>query len=170
MRNAITLVLVFLSQAGWAQDWEDRHAFNENGASTTLRIISSTDTALFAPLIEAFIASNPDVAIEYLVTGTADIDRRLRETPEEFDIVVSSAMDLQLKLTNDGYALPIEDIRYPPWAEWRSESQQSGRITARVPQMDRRQSMLHPLQTIRWLYPVVSRRHAQCATGTRRTK
>ncbi len=119
MRNLIALGLIWLCQVGWAQDWEDRQIFNETQATTSLRVISSTDTDLFAPLIEAFVASNPDVAIEYLVTGTADIDRRFREEPGAFDIAISSAMDLQLKLTNDGYALALEDLSHPAWAQWR---------------------------------------------------
>ena len=119
MRNLIALGLILLAQTGWAQDWEDRQVFNPANAATTLRIISSTDTDLFAALLEAFVGKNPDVAIEYLVTGTADIDRRFRDAPEAFDIAISSAMDLQLKLTNDGYALALENLAHPPWAEWR---------------------------------------------------
>ena len=119
MRYLVTLALLVLSNAGWAQEWEDRQVFNANGATSTLRIISSTDTDLFAPLIEAFVSRNPKIAIEYLVTGTAEIDRRFRAAPEAFDIAISSAMDLQLKLTNDGYALALESVSHPPWAEWR---------------------------------------------------
>lgn len=119
MRYLVALTLTFLSQAAPAADWEDRQRFGTAPAKEALRIISSTDTDLFAPLIEAFVASNPAVSIEYLVTGTADIDRRFRAAPEAFDIAISSAMDLQLKLTNDGYALPLENVPHPPWAEWR---------------------------------------------------
>ena len=119
MRNLIALALIVLCHASLAQDWEDHQVFNEGAATATLRIISSTDTDLFAPLIEAFVVRNSDVAIEYLVTGTADIDTRFRETPSAFDIAISSAMDLQLKLTNDGYALPLEGVSHPYWAEWR---------------------------------------------------
>ena len=119
MRNLIAFVLIFLCHAGWAQDWEDRKIFKDPGATTTLRIVSSTDTDLFAPLIEGFVDRNPDIAIEYLVTGTADIDRRFRKTPDAFDISVSSAMDLQFKLTNDGYALELESVSHPAWAQWR---------------------------------------------------
>ena len=119
MRNLIALGLIWLAQFGWAEEWEDRQVFDDGGATTTLRIISSTDTDLFAPLIEAFVARNPDIAIEYLVTGTADIDRRFRKTPDAFDIAISSAMDLQFKLTNDGYALELESVSHPAWAQWR---------------------------------------------------
>lgn len=119
MRYLVVLILLCLGHAGWAQDWEDRQVFEGASASASLRIISSTDTDLFAPLIEAFLARNPDIAIEYLVTGTADIDRRFRKAPEAFDIAISSAMDLQLKLTNDGYALALKDVSHPDWAVWR---------------------------------------------------
>ena len=119
MRNLITLALIVFCSAVWSQEWEDRKLFNKDGATTNLRIISSTDTDLFGPLVEEFVNQNTDVSIEYLVTGTADIDRRFRATPEAFDIVVSSAMDLQFKLTNDGYALALEGISHPAWAQWR---------------------------------------------------
>ena len=119
MRNLIALILLVMAQAVWAQDWEDRRIFNDGGAQNPLRIISSTDTALFAPLIETFVARNPDIAIEYLVTGTADIDTRFRQAPDAFDIAISSAMDLQFKLTNDGYALALANVAHPPWAQWR---------------------------------------------------
>ncbi len=119
MRFSLALVFLLFGHAGVAQDWEDRQVFNEAAASTTLRIISSTDTDLFAPLIEAFVAANQDVAIEYLVTGTADIDRRFRKDPAAYDIAISSAMDLQLKLTNDGFALALENVSHPALAEWR---------------------------------------------------
>ena len=119
MRHLIALGLIVLCHAGWAQGWEDRQVFNAAEATTTLRIISSTDTHLFAPLIEAFVSRHPEIAIEYLVTGTADIDRRFRSTPDAFDIAISSAMDLQFKLTNDGYALELEGVSHPAWAEWR---------------------------------------------------
>ena len=120
MRGLVALGLLLLAQTGWAEEWEERRTFNTAaGTETTLRVLSSTDTDLFAGLLDAFVAINPDVAIEYLVTGTADIDRRFREAPGDFDIAISSAMDLQFKLTNDGYALALEDLTHPPWAEWR---------------------------------------------------
>ncbi|WP_341368181.1 ABC transporter substrate-binding protein [Yoonia sp. BS5-3] len=119
MRYLIALVICLASSLGWAQDWEDQHIFNADGATASLRILSSTDTDLFAPLIEAFVARNSSVSIEYLVTGTADIDQRFREAPGAYDIVISSAMDLQLKLANDGFARPLETDGHPTWAQWR---------------------------------------------------
>lgn len=119
MRYVIALVLIVLCHAGWAQEWEDRRIFNEGAEMIHLRIISSTDTDLFAPLIEAFVAEYPEIAIEYLATGTTDLDRHLRADPEAYDIAISSAMDLQLKLVNDGFALELAEISHPSWAQWR---------------------------------------------------
>jgi iron(III) transport system substrate-binding protein len=120
MRNFITLIFILFPVFAPAQDWEDQQIFNESAAGAQLRVISSTDTALIAPLIESFVAVRRDISVEYLVTGTADIDRRFREKPADFDIAISSAMDLQLKLVNDGFAERLPDISHPDWAEWRN--------------------------------------------------
>lgn len=119
MRYCFALALLVLAQATFAQDWEDRQIFNEAAEGARLRIISSTDTDLFVQPIRAFIAQNPGISIEYLVTETATLDKRIRATPEAFDLAISSAMDLQLKLVNDGFALPVEGTAHPAWAQWR---------------------------------------------------
>lgn len=118
MRFLIALILSLLPQLGAAQDWEDRRVFNEGAEGAPLRVISSTDTVLFAPFIEDFVAKNPSISVEYLVSGTADIYERVRATPDAFDVVISSAMDLQLKLANDGFALPLDNMPVAHWAQW----------------------------------------------------
>ncbi|WP_027257768.1 ABC transporter substrate-binding protein [Leisingera aquimarina] len=102
-----------------AQTWEDQQLFNEAAPSQTLRILSSTDTAFFSPIIEDFLEETPGWSVEYLVTGTADISRVLQQDPEGYDVVISSAMDLQVKLVNDGFALKLADISHRDWAQWR---------------------------------------------------
>ena len=82
MRYFITLALWLLGTATWALDWEDRQVFGSAEAPSMLRIISSTDTDLFVPIIQSFLTTNPNVSIEYLVTGTADLDTRFREAPK----------------------------------------------------------------------------------------
>ncbi len=118
MRYLIALILTLLASVCAAEEWEDQRVFNAAADGPRLRIISSTDTALFAPLIEGFLTQNPDVSVEYLVTGTADLNARMRAAPEAFDIVISSAMDLQLKLANDGFAMPLENMPGSDWAQW----------------------------------------------------
>nr|WP_171097300.1 extracellular solute-binding protein [Ruegeria sp. HKCCD7255] len=118
MRYLIAVILLLLPLCASADDWEERFVFNEGAEGPQLRVISSTDTLLFAPFIEGFVAENPLISVEYLVTGSADIDRRVRANPSAFDVIISSAMDLQLKLANDGFALRLEDVEVPPWTQW----------------------------------------------------
>ena len=118
MRFLALLTLLLAPLGASAQDWEDQQLFGTQNIDAPLRILSSTDTSFFAPIIEDFIASNPSVSVQYLVTGTADIDRIFRDTPFDFDVVISSAMDLQLKLANDGFAARLQDVNHPDWAQW----------------------------------------------------
>ncbi|MEP2919268.1 MAG: ABC transporter substrate-binding protein [Sulfitobacter sp.] len=118
MRFLTFLICLFIPVFASAQEWEDQKLFGPVNKGTALRVLSSTDTSFFAPIVEDFISANPSVSVEYLVTGTADIDRRFRAAPDTFDVVISSAMDLQLKLANDGFAAQLADIEHPQWAQW----------------------------------------------------
>ncbi|WP_390911165.1 extracellular solute-binding protein [Pseudosulfitobacter sp. SM2401] len=118
MRYFFALVFCVLPLTGWAQDWEDRQVFG-NGAAPALRIISSTDTSFFAPVIESYLAQRTGQSVEYLVTSTAQLDRIFRADPGAFDLVISSAMDLQFKLANDGFARTLDGVTHPDWAQWR---------------------------------------------------
>lgn len=117
MRYATVLAVVLAPLAALAQDWEDRQVFGVQDAAA-VRILSSTDTSFFVPIIEDFIDAYPTVKVEYLVTGTADLDTVFRASPDSYDVVISSAMDLQLKLANDGFAAQIAHVTHPEWAQW----------------------------------------------------
>lgn len=119
MRYIIIVILWLVPAWAVAQEWEDQQMFGVAGPERTLRVLSSTDTAFFQPMIASFLDQNPDMAIEYLVTGTADLDLIFRNAPDAFDLVISSAMDLQLKLANDGLAQRLDTINHPDWAQWR---------------------------------------------------
>lgn len=90
-----------------------------------LSIYSSLDNDLAAPLVDAFQQMNPDISVRYenLLTGQIH-DRVVTETAAgaTADFVFSSAMDLQVKLANDGYARPVQTpdtADWPDWANWR---------------------------------------------------
>ena len=96
------------------------------GASQELTIYSSLDLGAARPLIDAFQADNPSIAVAYHDLQTVDIyDRVLIESEAPggtADLVFSSAMDLQMKLANDGYARRValsNAARWPGWANWR---------------------------------------------------
>lgn len=119
MRYIFVLGLLLMGFASPAQEWEDQQVFPGSFASQSLRILSSTDTSFFEPIIDEFLVDNPTIKIEYLVTGTSALDEIFRKSPAQFDLVISSAMDLQLKLVNDGYAMKVDGASHPDWAKWR---------------------------------------------------
>lgn len=119
MRYLVLMIAILSSAPGLAQTWEDQRVFGAETPTATLRLLSSTDTEIFAPVIESFIELNPNMAIEYSVTSTAELDAIFRDAPDRFDLVISSAMDLQLKLANDGFALRLPEMDHADWAQWR---------------------------------------------------
>lgn len=121
-------VLAVLGFATSAPAEETRFpALNGDPAARELLVYSSLDAPLAKPMIAGFQKANPDIAVRYEELLTVDIyDRVVRETDagaKTGDVTFSSAMDLQVKLANDGYAqqsdLPLSD-RWPRWANWRN--------------------------------------------------
>ena len=95
---------------------------------TQLHIYSATDTWAVAPLIELFGQQHPAIGIDYVEFDTLPLFKSIldnRDDPAfEADIVISPAMDLQVKLVNMGLAFPFAwDDRdgIPKWARWRDE-------------------------------------------------
>lgn len=94
-----------------------------------LRIYGATDLDQFRPAIEAYQAAQPEVGIDYVEGDSAELHERfLGETAagaRSADLVLSSAMDLQTKLVNDGYGLAHElpdSVILPAWSIWRREA------------------------------------------------
>lgn len=90
---------------------------------------STTDMHEIGGLLAAFRQTYPFVRVVYqerqsreLYDQIVDATRRRAPTP---DLVWSSAMDLQIKLVNDGYVQPYaspEKPYLPPWAIWKNEA------------------------------------------------
>ncbi|WP_210402120.1 ABC transporter substrate-binding protein [Pseudotabrizicola formosa] len=90
-----------------------------------LVIYSTLDNRVASILITAFQATRPDVAVRYEDLLASDIAARvIAETDAGLasaDFVFSSAMDLQLKLANDGYGQQVEvesATNWPAWTKW----------------------------------------------------
>lgn len=95
-------------------------------AEGELRIYGNADTDAVQPLIESFRARHPGITVRYEdINSTALNARFLAETNAGrpgADLVWSSAMDLQAKLINDGYAQSYrspEASALPESAVWR---------------------------------------------------
>jgi iron(III) transport system substrate-binding protein len=92
-------------------------------------LYSVTDQAVAAPLIADFCELFPRIQVEFREFRTAELQERiLREVGEgrvEADLLWSPAMDLQMKLANDGLAMFYESpeaAQLPSWAVWRNEA------------------------------------------------
>ena len=104
-------------------------AKSDQPGGRVLTIYSSLDEDIAHPLIESYQAANPTIAIDYAELQTLEIYARVIEESDRgantADIVFSSAMDLQVKLANDGYAaslnLPSANF-LPDWATWRNSA------------------------------------------------
>ena len=111
-----SLSLLSLTTSGNAQDkiWLD--------------IWSTTDTAAFEGLVKTFEAQNTNIGVRYHEVTTNELyDHVLTARDRKdtaIDLVISSAMDLQVKLVNEGLASHFNADRVgetPDWSEWRNE-------------------------------------------------
>lgn len=122
MRAAVILALMTLSVPAGAE--VVTFAAPEPGDRQVV-VYSSLDIHLARPLVEAFQRQHPDVSVRYEDLLTGEIAERViaeSETGQTADLVFSSAMDLTVKLANDGYAHEValpSAARWPDWANWR---------------------------------------------------
>jgi iron(III) transport system substrate-binding protein len=137
MRAANALVLcvaILLAGPGAAQ--QIREAVPPNGlvaaaleAKPQLNILSTTDVSEVADLLADFRARHPDIETVYSKMSSNDIYNQIVDpsaaSDAPGDVIWSSAMDLQIKLVNDGYAQPYasrEVAHMPDWAVWKDEA------------------------------------------------
>lgn len=88
-----------------------------------LRVISTADLDVFEPFLLRFQAANPGLGIDYVTASSAELNRAIRGGAS-FDLALSSAMDLQFTLTNDGLAQSYRSAvtdSLPDWARWRDQ-------------------------------------------------
>jgi iron(III) transport system substrate-binding protein len=92
-------------------------------------IYSALDTKAAQPLIKDFNALYPDVKVEYNdMNSTEMYNRFIAEAASgqgSADVMWSSAMDLQVKLVDDGQAMPYkspEAGKLPQWAVYKDQA------------------------------------------------
>jgi len=126
IRTPRWMIAVALLASGCGGDRDERSLATEAGPLT---IYSTTDRAVFDPVIADFSKAHPDVTIEYVDLEAADLDRRFREESAKgrssADLLLSAAMDLQVRLVNDGFAAAHTSpntAMLPQWARWRDEA------------------------------------------------
>ena len=124
--------LAFAAAPAWATAPAPRTAARTvAGARVEGRVVvwSATDRSIVEPLLADFAALHPAIRVEYhdIVSGEL-YERFLRAATAgkvEADVLWSPAMDLQIKLANDGWAEAYDSPEadgLPPWAVWRGEA------------------------------------------------
>ncbi|PIB26063.1 ABC transporter substrate-binding protein [Amylibacter kogurei] len=107
-----------------AFETEQQKFYNSSAGTSVLRIISTADISSFEPILLAFQADNPTIDIDYVVASSAQTMQAIYDEQAPFDLVISSAMDLQTKLANDGFAqtyVSSTTDSLPTWAKWRNQ-------------------------------------------------
>lgn len=121
--GAIALIVGLASPLSAFETEEQRH-YPGAVDGRELNILSTADIIVFAPLIEAFQDRNPQLSIRYVVASSTELFRALHDEQARFDLAISSAMDLQMKLANDGFAKAYRSAltrALPAWAHWRDQ-------------------------------------------------
>ena len=122
--TAILLGTLCSSLSCGAQEPFFVRAENSNGPEV-LNLYSTADYSIVEPVLQAYVDLNPGIEIAYYDLQSQDLFERVFEESQTADLVWSSAMDLQMKLVNDGFAQRV-DIpsrnQLPNWAVWRDEA------------------------------------------------
>jgi len=91
-----------------------------------VRVFSTTDQPVVQPLIDAFEREHRGLRVDYVQLGSVELSERfLADGGRSADVTWSSAMDLQIKLVNDGHAARHESphaAQLPRWAVWKHEA------------------------------------------------
>ena len=122
--TAILTALLLAAMPLAAFEVEDTKLYDSAAETGRLRIVSTADIDVFEPIILAFQQEHPGIAVDYTVASSAEVMNAIYEEGESFDLAISSAMDLQTKLANDGYAHTYQSAvtaTLPEWAKWRDQ-------------------------------------------------
>ena len=127
MRLVLALLVLLAARAVLAEP-EATKTYGADSAPQSLTIRSTTDIALFEALLAGFVALRPDIRIVYEQWGSNDLytvsAEECRTGADSADMLISSAVDLQVKLVNDGCAQGyVSELTgaLPPSLKWRDE-------------------------------------------------
>ncbi len=118
----VLLAIPAMPSIARAFEIEDERLFAGTAPTAEVRVLSTTDTDIAAPLFRAFLAARPDLSVRYVMASSREVFAAVAEEGAAFDLVISSAMDLQMKLANDGFAAAHQSeavAALPGWARWR---------------------------------------------------
>ncbi|MDT8880098.1 ABC transporter substrate-binding protein [Halomonas saccharevitans] len=114
---SLSLLALLLAGAGVA-------AGQARAAATPLVVEAALDREVVAPLLDAFRAAHPEIALDFRDRSTLEVDALVAEADPAPDVVISSAMPWQMARVNQGHARRLDSPaarRWPAWAKWRDE-------------------------------------------------
>ncbi|WP_165313927.1 ABC transporter substrate-binding protein [Vibrio ziniensis] len=125
VRTIVLTFLITLSSVSVAEDIYHIENPNPLGSKQTqLKIYGAADFDAIQPIFEGYLRENPNLTILYKEFSTRELDYYVKSTGDWPDVLMSPAMDLQIKLVNDGFAKEYESSnisQLPEWAAWRDE-------------------------------------------------
>ncbi|NVK72872.1 iron ABC transporter substrate-binding protein [Marinomonas sp. CT5] len=106
MRQIVFWLAIFVCGSPISLLAADPVWFGKDDAPRVLNINSAMDLASFEPILTEFVTLHPDIRVAYRDVNTLELYHlTIKEQKKPIaSLVISSAMDLQLKLVNDGYA------------------------------------------------------------------
>jgi iron(III) transport system substrate-binding protein len=126
MRRVVAALVglgLFWAAGAQAFQIEGERSFGASPPARVIELLSTTDIEVLAPVIEAFLARNPGLGVHYTLASSQETYAAVAEGAQRFDVVISSAMDLQMKLANDGLVQALPDdlvAERPYWSRWRN--------------------------------------------------
>ncbi len=128
---AIVAIAIVCGSLGVAAVMAARNQDLTNAARQEHRLViySATDEVEAADLLRAFHAAHPYISVDYRSLSARDVYGRFKAETDRgalsADLLINSAMDLQIKLVNDGYAQRYsspEHTELPDWAVWKNQA------------------------------------------------
>ncbi|WP_420413600.1 ABC transporter substrate-binding protein [Roseibium sp.] len=126
--SLLSLGLAVQVTQGFANEPELIERFEAPSATQTLIVRSTADISIYAPVVEAFLETQSDLAIVYEQWGSNDLYSQTRQECREdapaADVVISSGVHQMVKLVNEACAqshVSRETEQLPPALRWRDE-------------------------------------------------
>ena len=109
MRSLFCCVLILLSFNSYSLEIEDE--FYIGDGSNQVTVIGTSDFSRIQRVFAGFVSAEPSAQIRYLQMSSREIDAAVRAgLSTDIDLVMSSAVDLQVRLVNDGYARLLRPV------------------------------------------------------------
>lgn len=124
MRNLILAFVITFGIAGSADcfEIEKEQVFGgPDGREVTM--LATMDVSAIADVLEVYVAENPEIRLRYIQASSNEIYLATRDEKQQFDLIMSAGMHMQMKLANDGYAASVQPKaqKLPEWARWRDQ-------------------------------------------------